>query len=168
MTERRYSYPAWRTRFGQAMLLFIARLGLVAMFNGSGAWWAYLIFSAALLTIVWWTLWRVPRRRATETREGIHTWDLGFPVKVVVRWEDISHFERMSSPFGHLVEAVHPKGGSTSIMGLDPRAKTSWEGEEPGEVDDVVAELNRRLVLWREELGLPTPPPRPTRRSPTP
>lgn len=166
MTERRYSYPVWRMRFGQAMLLLIAGLGFVAMFAGTGAWWGYLIFSAALSTIVWWALWRAPRRRATETREGIHTWDLAFPVNRLLRWEDISHFKRVSSPFGQLVEAVNPRGGSTPIMGLDAAAKTSWDGEEPGEVDDIVAELNRRLLLWREELGLPTPVRKGTGRSP--
>lgn len=159
MTERRYSYPVWRMRIAQSLLLFMLSLGVLAMVVGSGPWWAYPIATAVYATLGW-VLWKLPRRRATETREGIETWDIGFPIRRLIRWEDISHFESLKSPFGQLVEAVHPSGRSTSVMGLDAAARTSWEGDEPGEVDDIVAELNRRLALWREELGLPIPRPR--------
>lgn len=65
-------------------------------------------------------------------------------------------WEAVTRPGGPIdPDAVKRNGTTVSIMGIDAGSVTSWDGESPGETDDIVAELNRRLVLWREGLGLP-------------
>lgn len=154
MSDRAYSYPRGRMIFGQAMLSLMVSLIVVVTVAEADVWWEWLLFGSAAAYGYWWVLWKVSRRKARETVEGIHTWDIGFPISVLIRWEEVERFERLGWLSGAMVEAIRFRGRSISIMGIDADSRTSWDGDEPGETDDIVAELNHRLALRRKELGL--------------
>lgn len=148
----------WRLRIAQFFFLCMVALGFTAIAFGKGPFVGLALFAAFLVAVAWWTLFVLPRRRVRETAEGLHTWDIGFPVRRLAKWSEIERFEEGAFPGKQvLVVAVRRRGLSLTIAGIDAAAVTSWDGPEPGSTDDIISELNRRLVLWRRELGLPGP-----------
>lgn len=151
LVPRVYSFPAWRIRLGQVGLLFMVGLGVLTMVVGEGPTWVYPVFAVFWMGVAWWVLVIFPRRKVTENRDGIGTFDLAFVVPKVVPWEEIERFKPMAGTFGYMVVAIGKSGSYTPIVGLDAKATTRWVD---GETDDIVAELNHRLALWQAELGL--------------
>lgn len=148
----------WRLRIAQFFMLFMVACGFTAIAFGEGPLPLLVLLATVFAGIGWWTLFVLPGRRVRETAEGLHTWDIGFPVRRLAKWSEIERFEEGAFPGKQvLVVAVRRRGMSLTIAGIDAAAVTSWDGPEPGSTDDIISELNRRLVLWRRELGLPGP-----------
>lgn len=86
----------------------------------------------------------------TETREGLTTYSALTSGKRVLPWESIERFESMPGTRGRVVAAVSKTGRRTTITGLDAKDEMTWrEGEQEGDFDDLIAELNARLAGWR-------------------
>lgn len=96
-------------------------------------------------------------REVREDAVGLRLGAMRPMTRSTIPWGDIERFERPRT--GRMVCVVRKNGRRSPIIGFDTSGATTWEG---GSTDDIVGELNRRLLLWRARIdgstGLSMPP----------